>query len=288
MTHRQARDLPLDSHLHTDLSHDSDVPIDDYARQAIERAIPEIAITDHVDFSPDAPGYGSTTFEQRERVVREAAARWADAGVRIHFGVEITWDGRWEADIREHLDRHAYDFVIGSVHIYRDSVFAPDRIARWVDGRSLSEVVAPYFDEVAAGARSGLFDAMGHIDFVKRWLVDHVDIRPLPDALELYEPILRALVDTGAALEINTSGLRQPPRETYPPASVTRRFVDLGGRAITIGSDAHRADSFAFGLDEGYGAMVEAGVDAVSFGRAGAARRVAAGATPNAMAGRSL
>lgn len=75
---RQARDLPLDAHLHTNLSPDSDVPIDDYARQAVERGIAEIAITDHVDFDPTAPAYDFVPFAQRERIVREAAERWAD------------------------------------------------------------------------------------------------------------------------------------------------------------------------------------------------------------------
>ena len=98
---RQARDLPLDAHLHTDLSPDSDVPIDAYAEQAVERGIAELAITDHVDFEPGAPATAYTTFEQRERVVREAAERWADRGVAIRFGVEITWDDRFEADIRD-------------------------------------------------------------------------------------------------------------------------------------------------------------------------------------------
>ena len=44
------RDLPLDAHLHTNLSPDSDVPIDVYCALAVERGIREIAITDHVDF----------------------------------------------------------------------------------------------------------------------------------------------------------------------------------------------------------------------------------------------
>ena len=140
---RQARDLPLDAHLHTDLSPDSDVPIDTFARQAAERGIPEIAITDHVDFDPTAPAYSFATFEQRERVAREAAERWGDRGVAIRFGVEITWDRRWEADIRTHLERRAYDLVIGSVHIYRESPYAADRVAAWVADRSLAEIVAP-------------------------------------------------------------------------------------------------------------------------------------------------
>ena len=84
MIDRQARDLPLDAHLHTDLSPDSDVPIDAFAEQAVERGIPEIAITDHVDFEPGAPAFAFTTFEDRERIVRDAAERWGPQGVQIH------------------------------------------------------------------------------------------------------------------------------------------------------------------------------------------------------------
>lgn len=285
---QQARNVPLDAHLHTDQSPDSSVPIDVYAALAVERGIPEIAITDHVDFVPATPAFDYTTFEQRERVVREAAERWAERGVAIRFGVEITWDSRHAADIRQHLATHAYDFVIGSVHIYRDSPFAADNIAGWMAGRSVPEIVAPYFDEVTAAARSGLFDALGHIDFVKRWLTPHITPADLADAPELYEPILAALVETGTALEINTSGLRQAPNETYPAPPIVARFQEMGGRGVTVGSDAHRADAFAWGLDDGYRAAAQAGFDAIAFRRGGAPIEVPLSAGPNAIAGRSL
>jgi histidinol-phosphatase (PHP family) len=267
---RRARDLPLDAHVHTDLSPDSDVPIDDYARQAVERNIVEIAITDHVDFDPSAPAYAFSTFAQRERTVRDAAERWGPKGVAIRFGVEVTWDRRWETDIRDHLARHAYDFVIGSVHVYRDSVFSGERVGPWVAAqRSLADVVAPYFDEVTAGARTGLFDAMGHIDFVKRYLVPHVTPDQLAAAPELYEPILLALVASGTALEVNTSGLRQDAAESYPSAAIVARFHELGGERITVGSDAHRAEHFGWALDEGYAAARAAGFRAMTFRRGG-------------------
>jgi histidinol-phosphatase (PHP family) len=264
---RRARDLPLDAHLHTDLSPDSNVPIDEYAAQAVERRIPEIAITDHVDFDPTAPAFAHSTFTQRERVVREAAERWADRGLAIRFGVEVTWDRRWETDIREHLARHAYDFVIGSVHVYRTSPYAAEHVASWVQGKPLPEIVAPYFDEVEAAARSGVFDALGHLDFVKRYLAPHVTAADLGAAPELYEPILRALVETGTALEINTSGLRQAAAETYPSPAIVARYRDLGGRAVTVGSDAHRADTFAWALADGYAAAGDAGFEALTFRR---------------------
>lgn len=264
MIDRQARDLPLDAHLHSDLSPDSDVPVDVYAAQAVERGIAEIAITDHVDFEPGAPAHGYTTFAQRERTVREAAARWADRGVAIRFGVEITWDARWVDDIGDHLRRHAYDFVIGSVHVYRDSPYDAANVAGWVAGRGLPEIAAPYFDAVTDAARSGLFDAVGHIDFVKRYLTPHVTPADFAAAPELYEPILQALVETGTTLEVNTSGLRQAANETYPSAAIVARYRELGGRRITIGSDAHRADAFAWALADGYGIAADAGFESLT------------------------
>ena len=288
MIDRRARDLPLDAHLHTDLSHDSEVPLDDYARLAVERGIAELAITDHVDFAPSAPGYGESTFEQRERIVREAAERWADRGVAIRFGVEITWDSHRASEIRDHLARHAYDFVIGSVHIYRGSPYSADHVAGWVAGRSIQAIVAPYFDEVAAGARTGLFDAMGHIDFVKRFLVPHVTPADLAAAPELYEPILAALVESGTALEINTSGLRSPAGEAFPSPAVVARFHAMGGRAVTIGSDAHTTDSFAWALADGYGYAVEAGFTSMAFRRGHERVQLELATVPNAAAGRSL
>jgi histidinol-phosphatase (PHP family) len=292
VTDRQARDLPLDAHLHTNLSPDSDVPIDVYAAAALERGVAELAITDHVDFEPGAPAFGYTSFEDRERLVREAANRWAPQGVAIRFGVELTYDRSWESEIRDHLARHAYDFTIGSVHDRVDSVYHPSRVRGWVAGRSLSEIVAPSFDEVEAAARSGLFDTLGHLDVVKRYLHPHVSTSDLAAAPELYEPILRALVESGTALEINTSGLRHPVAETYPAAPIVAWFRELGGRAVTVGSDAHRSAHFGWALSEGYVEAAAAGFESLSFRRGGGRVSVplvgADGPGPNGRHGRSL
>lgn len=256
------RDLPLDAHLHTNLSPDSDVPIDVYCSSAVARGIPEIAITDHVDFDPRDPAYSFATFATREREVRDAAARWADRGLRVRFGVEVTYESRFEGDIRDHLVRHPYDYAIGSVHVAAGSPYSTGRVAGWVAGRTFDEIVAPYFAEVEAAIRSELFDTLGHLDYVKKYLVDHVPPAAFAGRPDAYEPLLQALVETGTALEVNASGLRQPPGETYPPPPIVERFRALGGVRVTAGSDAHRARSFAYGLGHAYAALAAAGFEA--------------------------
>jgi histidinol-phosphatase (PHP family) len=264
-----SRDLPLDSHLHTLRSPDASAMLDAYCALAVERGIPELAITDHVDFDPRMPAYGFSSFADRERDVREAAARWADRGLAIRFGVEVTYERALEEDIRGWLARHPHDYVIGSVHISEDSPYNASNVAAFVTGRSLPEIVAPYFGEVIGAARSGLFDTIGHLDFVKRYLVPHVMPADLASAPELYEPLLAALVETGTALEVNASGLRQMPRETYPSAAIVARYRELGGLHVTIGSDAHRTEWFAYGLAQAYRQAASAGFEALTFRRGG-------------------
>lgn len=263
------RDLPLDAHLHTIFSPDANAMLEAYCRLAVERGLAELAITDHVDFDPSMPAYRFASFADRERDVREAAERWADRGLAIRFGVEVTYERRHQDEIRAWLRRHPHDYVIGSVHISEASPYKAGNVAAFVAGRSLAEIVEPYFDEVIGAARSGLFDTIGHLDFVKRYLVPHVLPSELAAAPELYEPVLLALVESGTALEVNASGLRQLPREPYPRPEVVARYRELGGRHVTIGSDAHRTEWFAYGLRQAYGAVSSAGYEALAFRRGG-------------------
>lgn len=267
----ESHDLPLDSHMHTVRSPDAqpDALLDAYCALALERGIAELAITDHVDFDPLAPAYAFSTFEDRERDVRDAAARWAEHGLAVRFGVELTYEQRYEDDIREWLRRHPHDFTIGSVHSSPGSVYEPQNVTAFLAGKTLAEATAPYFDEVVAAARSGLFDSLGHIDVVKRYLAPHVQPSQFAAQPELYEPALVALVDSGTALEVNASGLRQLPRETYPAAPIVARYLELGGRAVTIGSDTHRLGWFAYALGAAYRLAANAGVEALAFRRGG-------------------
>lgn len=263
----EARDLPLDAHMHTEQSPDSAVPIDAYAALAVERGIAEIAITDHVDFDPRDPAYEYSRFDDRERVVRGAAERWAKQGVTIRFGAELTYNRRWEADVRDHLRRHRYDYVIGSVHDWPESPYWSSRVRSWVEGRSLDEIVAPYYTEIIAAARTGLFDTIGHLDVVKRYLHPLVTATDLATRPDLQEPALRAIIESGTALEVNSSGLRYPGAETYPSAAVVARYRELGGDRVVVGSDAHSRGSFAARLDESYRHVTAAGFEALTFRR---------------------
>jgi histidinol-phosphatase (PHP family) len=262
----QASFVPLDAHLHTELSPDSRVPMELYAAQAFERGIPEIALTDHLDFLPGAPAYEYADYAGRVKLIRGLQERWAGK-VRIRFGVELTYESRFESEIRKHLETHSYDYVLGTCHAMWDGPYAPARIATFAEGKTVAEAVAPYFAEVMSAIRSGLFDTIGHLDQVKLWLNEWFKPADFASIPEAYEPLLVALVESGSALEVNSSGLRHRTGETYPGPWVVRRFRELGGERVTMGSDSHLPDTFAFGLEEACEIIAAAGFDRVSLER---------------------
>ncbi|MBR4950903.1 MAG: histidinol phosphate phosphatase, partial [Clostridia bacterium] len=51
-------------------------------------------------------------------------------------------------------------------------------------------------------------------------------------------------------LECNTSGYRQPIGESLPNEDLLRFYFELGGRDISLGSDAHRADHMGLRFKE--------------------------------------
>ncbi|KZL90353.1 histidinol-phosphatase [Clostridium magnum DSM 2767] len=61
--------------------------------------------------------------------------------------------------------------------------------------------------------------------------------------------VFKILISKGKGIEINTSELRQAPKETMPGIDVLKLYRELGGDVLTIGSDAHYAQDVSKGLD---------------------------------------
>ena len=62
---------------------------------------------------------------------------------------------------------------------------------------------------------------------------------------DILDEILGALISRGKGLELNTSGLRKGLPFAHPNAEILRRYRELGGEIITLGSDAHSARDLA-------------------------------------------
>jgi histidinol-phosphatase (PHP family) len=127
-----------------------------------------------------------------------------------------------------------WDYLIGSVHYIAPDwdVDNPKWIGR-IDANGVDETWALYWKCYEQAVRSGLFDIMGHPDLVKKF--GH---RPAGDLRRFYDPVVMALAETGAAIELNTAGWRKDCAEAYPSRAFLERAA-LAGIPLVISSDAH-------------------------------------------------
>ena len=61
------------------------------------------------------------------------------------------------------------------------------------------------------------------------------------------------------ALEVNASGLRQQIGYTLPDAGIVRRFYELGGTYVTLGSDDHSWADVSAGIEEAMSMIYKTG-----------------------------
>ena len=109
-----------------------------------------------------------------------------------------------------------------------------------------------YFDEELKLAEWGKVDTIGHLTYPLRYICgEHGRKVDLRDYSGQIVDVLRAIIHSGIALEINTSGLFQKIESTMPPEEIVAQYRRLGGELITIGSDAHYAEHLGRGIADG-------------------------------------
>ena len=130
--------------------------------------------------------------------------------------------------------------MLGSVHFVDnlDVYFSP-----YWEGKTLWEAERRYLEETLACVNAhDDFDVLAHLSFLSKAPANssHLPIY-YRDHRELVDEILRTLVRKGKGLEMNTSGV-DTCGGFLPTADFFRRFHELGGEIVTVGSDAHRCN----------------------------------------------
>lgn len=233
-----------DCHLHTEFSTDSETPMRAQAERALELGIPAICVTDHMDMDYPQGEFWLDTDRYMEAVRRlqeEYRGR-----LEIGFGVELGLMEHLRARQEEYLKKYPFDFVIGSVHlIHGEDPYNGELFRKYGD----EEVFREYFrlsHRLLADAPS--IQSWGHLDYVVRY-GQNPEIYSYRKYADEIDAVLKILLEKGIALEVNTAGFRTLGR-TNPEPDVLRRYRELGGELITVGSDGHQPEYLGYRFRE--------------------------------------
>lgn len=223
----------FDSHSHTAFSGDSEMKAEE-ALAAADVAGIGLVFTEHLDL--DYPGDIDFTFDPATYWQQYEPLR----GDRLMLGIEVGMQSATAERSRAFVDTVPFDLVIGSVHM----VDGKDIYYKEAYGNlSKAEFSHKYYQQMADNIRQhGFIDVLGHIDYIARYA-------PYEDPEISYgsfqadiDAVLKAAIETDTVLELNTRrlGSRLAVKELLP---VYSRYRGLGGRFVTLGSDAHTADA---------------------------------------------
>lgn len=237
------------------------------AETAINKELLGFAVTDHCEGDDfDERGYAARIMQSAISVAKTKAA--FGYKVVISFGIEIAQVFYDVKAIEDVLKRHHLDFVIGSVHrlMYEGFDFYSLRDYNSLSKEKLHEYIEKYFEEMVDLIKWGKFDVLGHLSLPVRYpkVYSGIDIS-FDRYKEQIDEVLRLAAENGKGIEINTSGLRDAVGDTMPPMWMLKRFRELGGEIVTLGSDAHCAEDMGEGLEHAMQMLLDSGFEYFAF-----------------------
>ena len=246
-----------DCHNHSRCSFDGSDSVLEMRRRAQELGLWAHTLTDHCECQNFPDRYRPRV----EMAFAEMSLQVPQGGrTRFYKGIELGQPNQDPDSAALALEGRDYDFVIGSIHNIRgyEDFFYLDYSQ--VEPGFIDALLTTYWEEEREVIAWGQFDALGHLTYPLRYIEgDHGIPVDLSKHQEAIDGIFRALIDSGKALEVNTSGLRQKIGRALPDLPLVRRYRELGGELVTLGSDAHCAEDLGKGIEAGMDLLWEAG-----------------------------
>ena len=243
--------------MHCCFSGDSEADPEDMILAAIQKGLDGLCFTDHFDydyqddpelFLLDFPSYKEKIFSLKEKYKDNCNIRWGiEIGLQPHI-VQVNNDV---------TAKYPFDFVIGSSHVVHG--IAP-YYPHYYDGRSEDEAYLEYFESILENLHTNVdFDVYGHLDYVVRYGKTKDAEYSYQKYQDVIDPVLEKIIDLGKGIELNTGAIRYGLKELNPCNDILRRYRQLGGEIITVGSDAHEPKYIADGFDRAAEVLKECG-----------------------------
>jgi len=245
----------FDSHMHTNFSADSDMLAADALARASEKNL-GVVFTEHFDFGLELNGrkfsFDPPTYMSAYKNFR---------GKNCLLGVEVGLRQFAREANENFLAQADFDFVIGSIHLVDDlDIYYPEFYA----DKDKSTAYRKYFQQMAEEISVADFDALGHIDYICRaapYLNAEIDY---PTFAAEIDAVLKIVVAREKVLELNTRRFdsERAVRELVP---VYKKYRALGGKFVTLGSDAHKVNAIGNYFDRALNFVRELDLTPVTF-----------------------
>lgn len=236
--------------------------MDKIIEAALAKGMSHLCFTEHMDLDfPLSDNETKNIFlldtDAYQAGIKSAKEMYSDK-ITLLFGVEWGMQPHLAEKLPSYVNQYGFDFIIGSEHTTnKKDPYYP----KFYEGRSEYEAYCEYFEDIVTNLdrleetktslqlTDNLISTLGHLDYVVRYGPNKNTKYSYSIYGDIIDVVLKRLIDRGIAMEINTGGYKYKLGDPNPSFEVIRRYKELGGELITIGSDAHEAKILQYEFD---------------------------------------
>ena len=234
-----------DQHVHSYYSFDSEQPIEEYLNKALEVGVSYFVLTDHCDLNYLDKGE-DLFFDIKKQDEELNLLQEKYPSIKMLRGIEIGYKPSEINRINNIIKDNRFDLINLSLH-------ESDKIDYFFkeefDKLGIDQTLKLYFQrQIEALESFDDFDVFCHLDygFKTAYLIDN-SLR-ISQYEEYIIKIMKEVIKKNKALELNLKVQEVLPIEHT--LYILNLYKSLGGKYLTMSSDAHKIDRFRIGFDK--------------------------------------
>ncbi|MDR0286244.1 MAG: histidinol-phosphatase HisJ family protein [Clostridiales bacterium] len=250
-----------DCHVHSTFSTDGESNIEEMVSFARHLELTGITFTDHLDL--DYPGMESDfqlDFDEYFTQLRKLKNRYKNS-LSIYIGVESGIQPHIADATTRLIKDRPFDFVINSTHIVKgQDVYCPNFFTDKIKKEAYTEYLEEIYNNIQIFED---YDILGHFGYITRYAPYSDTAIEYKDYADIFDNIFKLLISLGKGIEFNTRDYSC--LNTHLDTDIFKRYHELGGEILTIGSDAHNCKNIGKNFKKILPVIKDSGFNYLSF-----------------------
>ena len=244
----------FDTHLHTKFSADSKMSIEDAILSAKQQNI-GLVLTEHLDY--DFPGDDIYEFNPQQYFQEYSSYQ----SKTLYLGIEVGMQEHTLIQSKKFVESAPFDQVICSLHLlegkdlFYESCYTEDKHTVYLN----------YLNTMIKLIKQHDFaNILGHVDYICRYAPyakKDICYEEFHDTIDI---LWQTIIDKGIVPELNTRRFDNSNNISIL-LKLYERYAMLGGKYVSIGSDAHKPENIGFAFKEAYALLDKLNLQPVYF-----------------------
>lgn len=252
----------IECHTHCSHSVDSSTDIRDMIDRAMQLGVKYIAFTDHCDgdyLYNNSPDKHTKQINLNSHIaeVLQCQREYKDK-IYVALGIELGYTAEAQCDYKKVIDStDEWDIIVNSIH----TVLGIDCYrAEFFSNLSKREAYNKYLIAVLDSVKASYsYDVIAHLGYVIRRAPFADNTMVYGEHKDIIDAILNEIIYKNVSLELNTH-TKSTEIMFLPSIEIIKRYIELGGKQFTFGTDAHGVDTIGRKYKETASIMKEIGV----------------------------